>query len=201
MKTKRKIKRKENKLKIGWKDSLSYLKETLPFIYAIVGLFFASSVFSFIFPEQFVFFNDLIRDLRGQVEGLGLFGLTWFILQNNVTSAFTAMVLGVFLGVFPVFNALINGTLLGYVFSLASAEAGFGVIIYLVPHGIFELPAIFIALGLGSKLGMFIFSGKGKRASEFKRRFWNSLTVFFFVVLPLLVIAAIIEGLLIFLGG
>ena len=65
------------------------------------------------------------------------------------------------------------------------------------PHGIFELPAVFISLGLGLKLGTFIFQrNKLKAFAEF---FWNSLRVFLFIVLPLLIIAAIIEGSLIFL--
>jgi len=34
---------------------------------------------------------------------------------------------------------------------------GYGILWRLVPHGIFELPAVFISLGLGIKLGTFIF--------------------------------------------
>jgi len=30
----------------------------------------------------------------------------------------------------------------------------------LLPHGIFELPAVFISLGMGLKIGMFIFQKK-----------------------------------------
>jgi len=147
------------------------------------------------------FFNDLLRDLSGKIEGKGLLELTWFILQNNVLSAFMAMIFGVVLGIMPIISALTNGTLLGYVYNLASAEAGFGVILYLLPHGIFELPAVLISLGLGVYFGMFIFTEKGKKKTEFLRRFWSSLKVFLTVVLPLLVVAAIIEGLLIYLSG
>jgi stage II sporulation protein M len=67
----------------------------------------------------------------------------------------------------------------------------------LLPHGIFELPAIFISFGMGLKFGTFLFyKEKMKKFAEF---FSNSLRVFVFVILPLLVIAAIIEGSLIFL--
>ncbi|MEI6731787.1 MAG: stage II sporulation protein M, partial [archaeon] len=67
----------------------------------------------------------------------------------------------------------------------------------IVPHGIFELPAIFVSLGLGIKLGAFVFGPERKK--EFVRRALASLKVFVYVVLPLLIIAAIIEGMLIFL--
>jgi uncharacterized membrane protein SpoIIM required for sporulation len=60
---------------------------------------------------------------------------------------------------------------------------------------VFELPAVFISLALGVKLGMFIFSReKGK---EFMRRARNSMIIFVCIVIPLLIIAAVIEGLLI----
>lgn len=192
-----KTSRKRNNL---WKESVSYLKETRRHIYFAIILFFASSFVGFIFSDQFTFFDELLKGLSGKIEGLGLFGLIWFIFQNNSSGAFFSMIFGAILGVAPVVNALVNGALLGYVFSLASSEAGLGVILYLVPHGIFELPAVFIALGLGMKFGMFVFAGKGRRGEEFRKRFWNSLKVFFTIVLPLLIIAAVIEGFLIFAG-
>ena len=67
----------------------------------------------------------------------------------------------------------------------------------ILPHGIFELPAVFIALGIGIKLGMFIF--QKKKLESLKNYSINSLRVFLLIILPLLVIAGIIEGTLIFL--
>jgi stage II sporulation protein M len=83
----------------------------------------------------------------------------------------------------------------GYVYSKAASVGGYGIIWQLLPHGIFELPAIFISLGLGVKLGMFVFEKDKKKA--FIERLRKSFFVFLTIVLPLLVIAAIIEGLLI----
>jgi stage II sporulation protein M len=94
---------------------------------------------------------------------------------------------------------MINGAVLGYVFSRVYVLYGASDFWRILPHGIFELPAIFIALGLGVKLGFFIFSGNIKQ--EFLRRFYYSFLVFLFVVVPLLIIAAIIEGLLITIIG
>jgi len=196
---KRKTKKKRRNGKEGLlQESFSYLKLTRNYIYFAVVLFFVSAFVGFLFPENFTFFEKFLRDLVDKVENLSLLGLMWFIFKNNVTSAFTAVIFGIFLGIFPVMNALINGSVLGYVFSKASAVAGFSVILLLLPHGIFELPAIFIALGLGMRLGMFVFVPSGKKLKEFRDRLWGSLKVFFTIVLPLLIIAAIIEGLLIF---
>jgi len=197
MKGKSKKKRRSSKEGL-LQESFSYLKLTRNYIYFAVVLFFVSAFVGFLFPENFSFFEQFLRELADKVNDLSLLGLMWFILQNNVTSAFTAIIFGIFLGVFPVINALLNGAVLGYVFSKASAVGGFSVILLLLPHGIFELPAVFIALGLGIRLGMFIFAPRGKKGKEFRDRLWGSLKVFFTIVLPLLIIAAIIEGLLIF---
>jgi len=200
MKRKSENKRRSSKGDL-WQEALSYLKETRNYIYFAVVLFFVSALVGFLFPENFSFFEQFLRELAERVEGLSLLGLILFIFQNNVTGAFFAMILGVFLGVFPVFNALLNGAILGYVFNKAAAVGGFSVIWLLLPHGIFELPAIFIALGLGIRFGMFVLAPSGKKGGEFKKRFWGSLKVFLAIVLPLLIIAAIIEGLLIFSQG
>ena len=103
------------------------------------------------------------------------------------------------LGIFPIFNAVFNGILLGYVYSKAVPIAGYFVIWRVLPHGIFELPAIFIALGLGVHLGASFF-GKEK-IKTLSKRFRLSFKAFLTVVLPLLVIAAIIESLLVVFAG
>ena len=133
------------------------------------------------------------------------FGLNWwqmmvFILDNNLRSSFFSMLAGVFLGIFPVLAAFSNGYVLGFVAEMAVvSEAGFnlGVLWRLVPHGIFEFPAILLSLALGTKFGTFVFAERGKRKKEFFRRLEESLRVFLFIILPLLIIAAIIEGILI----
>jgi stage II sporulation protein M len=72
----------------------------------------------------------------------------------------------------------------------------------LAPHGIFELPAVFIAIGFGLKLGVcslrMIISGFDKKENKFfAENLINSFRSFFLVIVPLLVIAGIIEAVLI----
>jgi len=68
-----------------------------------------------------------------------------------------------------------------------------------LPHGIFELPAIIISFALGIKLGSFVFAKEPW--AELRRFVINCIRIFFFIVIPLLVIAAIIEGILIGVVG
>ena len=188
--------KKRKKKQTMFKESISYLKESMIYFWIIVGLFLFSALIGFMFPENFVFFDELLKELAEKTTGLGHGELTWFIFQNNILSSFIGLAFGIVLGVFPLMGTLINGLLLGYVYAQASAVAGLGVIWMLIPHGIFELPAVFISFGLGLKLGMFIFTKNKKK--ELIERLIKSLKVFLSIVLPLLIIAAIIEGILIF---
>jgi len=176
-----------------------YLKGSQRHIYLIIAIFLISGVLGFLFSPYLGFFDPMLEDLALETAGLGPGELIWFIFQNNVTVAFVGMILGLFLGVFPVVNMFINGTLVGYVYARAADILGYGVIWRLFPHGVFELPAVFIALGLGLRLGTFWFAKDKKKA--FREHLSGCILVFLTVILPLLIIAAIIEGLIIAFSG
>lgn len=195
---KKRIKRSK-KSQSWYGESLSYLKESRNYIFFALFIFVLCASISFIKPEPFSFFDDWLRNLINQIDGLSPLQLISFIFQNNVISAFVAMILGVILGVFPLLSIMLNGSVLGYVMAHATAIEGLSTIWRLVPHGIFELPAIFISVGLGMRLGMFIFEKNKKQALI--SRLKSSMKVFITIVLPLLIIAAIIEGILISLVG
>ncbi len=175
--------------------SLDYIYESRFFIFAAFGLFFLTALFSFSFPSLFSALDETLKELALQAEGLNGLQLFFFIFHNNLTSSFFALFLGVFFGIFSFFNAILNGAVLGYVIARVVPMAGFGALWRLLPHGLFELPAIFISIGLGMKLGLSFFSRT--RASTFTSRFSQSLRAFLYVILPLLLIAALVEAILI----
>lgn len=177
------------------REALKYIKEVRNSIYVSIGVFLIFSIIGFIFSSEFSILEVLIRDIILQTENLNMFELTIFILQNNMQSAFLGLILGVFLGVYPIMGAGINGLLLGYVASKVTDEYSILALWRVLPHGVFELPAVFISLGMGLYLGGFLFAKRKMR--ELRRRFYNSVNVFLFIVIPLLIIAAVIEGLLI----
>lgn len=194
------MKKKKIDIKKEYRSSLKFIKESKDFIYATVIVFFSLSLIGFIFPvpdsvhEQIV---NFIQELLQKTEGMGQFELIKFIFLNNVQSSFLGIILGIFLGIFPVIALVSNGYLLGVVSSFSVRAEGFSSLLRLLPHGIFELPAIFISFALGIKLGTIIFrKDKEKLFSDYLK---NSLKVFLLIIVPLLIIAAIIEGTLIFL--
>ncbi len=186
-----------------YSKSWNYLKECKSHVLLIILIFLLSGILALYYqpPEVVDIVMQIMEELVQKTEGLGMWQMIIFILNNNLQSSFFGMILGLVLGIFPVMTAFANGYILGFVAEKSVAVSGVGVLWRLAPHGIFELPAIFISLALGTKLGMFITSGKGKIKKEFLRRLEQTLRVFLFVVIPLLIIAAIIEGILIIALG
>ena len=103
------------------------------------------------------------------------------------------------LGVIPLFVTIANGYVIGVVSKMVVAGSNIVELWRLLPHGIFEIPAILISFALGMKLGTFVFAKKP--GEEVINRFRLGLKVFLLIILPLLIIAAIIEGLLIGILG
>lgn len=194
-------KRKKNNfdLKKEYKESWNYIKYSKNFIWYVVFIFLIFALIGFFLPVPEAIENEIIKMLKeliAQTENLSQSELISYIFLNNLETSFLGMCLGIFFGIFPIILTIVNGYLLGFVAMMSvSAEGGF-VLLRLLPHGIFEIPAVFISLGLGLKLGTFIF--QRKKLKFLKENFIKSLKVFLLIVIPLLIIAGIIEGCLVF---
>ncbi|HLF53718.1 MAG TPA: stage II sporulation protein M [Candidatus Nanoarchaeia archaeon] len=195
MKKRMKNKGKSNAFSQQFRGAMKYLWESKIYLYTITLIFISGIFLGFAFYSQFSFLDELLRELVGKIEGLSTSGIILFILQNNLKGAFYGLVFGVLLGIVPIINSIFNGFVLGYVLRGVWIDSGVREFWRILPHGIFELPAIFISLALGLKLGMFVFSKN--KSKEFMERARNSMIIFVCIVIPLLIIAAIIEGLLI----
>ena len=194
--------KKINFFKKGFKESFDYVKSSKNYIYSVIGVFAIFVLLGFFIPvpesiHQII--TNFINDLVSKTENLSYPGLIGFIFFNNIQSSFFGMIYGIVLGIFPVLASIANGYLLGFVASEVSKQEGIFILWRLLPHGIFELPALFISFGLGLKLGSFVFHEK--KFETLKNYFLNSLKVFFFIVFPLILIAALIESTLIFFFG
>ncbi len=177
----------------------SYILDSKNYILFIILLFLISSLIGVIYPEIFKeSIKNFLSELFNKVKDYDFFRLVFFIIKNNVLSALSSLVFGIFFGIFPLVTSIANGYVLGFVAGMSAQIAGPSVILRLLPHGIFELPAIFISLGLGLRLGLSIFI-KGDK-NKFRDNFISSVKVFLFWVVPLLIIAGIIEAALIVLS-
>ncbi|MCX6748262.1 MAG: stage II sporulation protein M [Candidatus Pacearchaeota archaeon] len=176
----------------NYSKSWDYIKKIKNYIYFVIVLFLISIALGFIFPrileEQI---KKLIEDLAKQTEGMNFSQLFVFIFTNNLKTAFLGMVFGIIV-LIPVFYCFFNGYVLGYVAKLVSDKQGFVVLLKILPHGVFEIPALFLSLSLGLKIGMFIFFGKKKK--YLKESFENGFRIFVYVIIPLLLVAGVIEA-------
>lgn len=193
-------KKEEFNLRKEYLASWNFIKESRNFIYAVILIFFITSLLGFFIspPDSITgMILKFIRELLQKTQGMSQIELIKFIFLNNLQSSFAGIIFGIILGVYPLFATIANGYLLGFVASMSVKSEGIFVMWRLLPHGIFELPAIFISFGLGLKIGTFIF--QEKKFESFKDYTINSLRVFLLIIIPLLIVAAIIEGSLIFL--
>ncbi len=205
------MKKKNFNFKKEYLECFDFIKKIKEHIYSAILIFAIFGVIAFFFHDLI---NSGIKSAFGinltdkilnyieiilmETEGMSQAQLTGYIFLNNVQSAFMGVVLGIFLGIFSIFAAVFNGYLLGFVGIISVKAESIFVLWRILPHGIFELPAIFISLGLGLKLGSFPFSNEKNKS--LKKWFINSLRIFLLIVIPLLIVAAVIEGGLIALG-
>ena len=195
-------KKKEFNLRREYKECWNYICNSKNFIYIVIAIFFAFVLIGFFIPAPDYIVEQIMRfieEILEKTEGLSQFQLVKFIFFNNLRSSFFGMSFGILFGIFPILVTVINGYLLGFVSALSVSSEGILSLWRLLPHGIFELPAIFLSLGLGLRLGTFVFQQNKRKF--FKENILKILKVFLLVVIPLLIIAAIIEGILVAVTG
>jgi stage II sporulation protein M len=173
-----------------------FLNETRWYVVFTLAIFAITFLIGFTFP---IFFRteilQFIADMIRMLENKTTFELITFIFLNNMKASFAAIVLGIGAGILPLISAIVNGYLIGFVAIEVASTEGIIVLWRLLPHGIFELPAIIFSIGIGLKIGRELFSKNIKE--KLKHNFKEGLRFFVFVIFPLLVIAGIIEGILI----
>ena len=182
--------------KLCWK----FLNESKWHVVFALGFFMLTFLIGFAFP---IFFADeiiaFVNELIASLEGMSVVELIGFIFWNNLKASFFAIILGITLGILPLVMLVTNGYLLGFVSREAVAQNGLFVMWRLLPHGIFELPAVILSIGIGLKIGAGMLGKDVKK--KLKYNFKEGLRFFVFVILPLLLIAGIIEGVLVGLVG
>ncbi|ELY47595.1 stage II sporulation protein M [Natronorubrum sulfidifaciens] len=175
----------------GWAEMAAFVRGTLGTHAAVVALAVISFWIGWEAAEPLVdsFETSISARLEGHIApaaALEFFGNNWLVA---LTTALSGLVLAIPALVSLVFNGLFMGV-------YARTEvAPMELLAFVVPHGIFEIPAIFIATALGVHLGLVgwrTMRGRATRAAladTLERAFWVLIGVG-----VLLAIAAVIEG-------
>lgn len=121
--------------------------------------------------------------------------ISTMIMTNNMRVAILAFVSGVTFGLFPIYLLLFNGLLIGALAAVYhQAGVSYAFWAYILPHGVIELTAIFIAGGAGLYMGYrMLVPGKYARKHQFLEAAKESAQLLL-ATLPLFFIAGIIEG-------
>jgi uncharacterized membrane protein SpoIIM required for sporulation len=133
-----------------------------------------------------------MKNLAKYLSGKSITVLVLTIFLKNSLSTMLSVLTGPFLGIIPISGAIINGLLLGSTLTYIKEINQPYALIYLFPHGLFEFPAMFMAWGLGLWQGIWFF--EKQRDDSFKERRNKALRILFIIILPLLFVAAMIEG-------
>jgi len=171
------------------------------YILFIVVFFISSAIVGYLgfLNELFNAALQYIQQLSENVKGFSdsyspwvSFLLFFFVIfLNNAFTCFIDILSGPLVGIVPLFSAFVNGGIVGWFVQ----KEGAIVLIAIIPHGVFEIPAFLISAAIGLRLGREVFRSRDERdlGGEMKRGLWVFLTLIF----PLLLIAAIIESALI----
>ncbi|MEI7719395.1 MAG: stage II sporulation protein M [archaeon] len=188
--------RKQKSLREFYKESFSFIKDSKKYIYSILIIFILFLIvgyFASIPLELESLLKEKLKEIALLFQGLNLPATIWMIFSNNLYVSFLSMILGILFGFFPLITSMSNGFIIGYVMHKAVSLEGILTLWKLFPHGIFELPAVIISMGIGLRLGMTLLF----KTKLLKKESLRSLFVFLLIIIPLLVIAAIIEGCLV----
>jgi uncharacterized membrane protein SpoIIM required for sporulation len=117
------------------------------------------------------------------------------IMTNNLSVSFTTFALGITAGIGTIWMMVVNGMLIGGI-GAATWQAGMALQLWslVAPHGVLELPAIFIAGGAGLEIarGM-LFPGLLPRRESLALAGGRAARLVLGIV-PMLIVAGIIEG-------
>jgi stage II sporulation protein M len=187
---------KKDFLKNNYKACGKFFKSFKIYLWISIGIFFVATLIGLFFP---IFFTDkisqIILEMISLIEGKSGVEIVVMIFTNNIKASFFSILLGIGAGIFPIFTGIINGYILGFVAQRAISSEGVLILWQLIPHGVFEIPAILISIAIGMKLGSTLFEKEYRKA--LKENLIEASRFFTFVIFPLLLIAGIIEGLLI----
>lgn len=183
-------------------EQARYLQELKPYVTAsalLIGTGIAFGIVSAVyapgivteFRESFVEFARVFRGLPKPYLALAIF-------LNNAVKVLVVIIVGTLWGILPVVFLVANGFAIGIVlYSSIQSQGAFPTLLMILPHGLFEIPAILLGTSAGLMLGLLVTKrlfGKGGRVIT--KEMGRALKFFLVVIIPLLLLAASIEAFL-----
>ncbi len=167
--------------------------------FALGGCF--GAVVGVLWPDQVMGFIKGLAEKYAHTPPAGFSAALWLFLHNFLSAAL-CMLLGVVVGLAPVFEMVANGFAIFSVMVIALHGGHHGVgfsllflVVAILPHGIIELPTTILAAAIGLKIGWAWLSpsAEGRRLQVLKTNFIAGLCALPGIA-SLLFAAALIEA-------
>ena len=137
---------------------------------------------------------EQLVDVLGPLSTIHPLWILIIILLNNSIKALAVVLLGVLVGLPPFFFVVFNGWAIGMVIAVTGSETGSAFIVAaLAPHGIIELPLIWLSSAVGFLIGRESLRWLFRRPSRVKEQVLSGLKTYLNWILPGLILASIIE--------
>jgi len=182
------------------REQFFYFRKLLPYLVASTFLMSAGIVFGLL---SAVHAPGIATQVLGPIAkfaktlvGLPKLYLALAIFFNNVLKTLLVIVLGTLWGLLPVFFLLLNGYAIGVVlYSSIQSKGMLAFLLAIVPHGLFELPAVLLGTSIGLMLGVHAMKRLfGTLETTITGELRRALRFFSLVIIPLLLLAAFIEA-------
>jgi len=172
----------------------------IPYIRILAVIFAASFLAGTVAPvplqkeatEAFKFIADEFQRHSGGA-------LFFYILTHDLVASILFLFTGLFFGILPILAIGANGFLLGVLYRQVAEGIGYWKAAWKVlPHGVFEIPALLIAASYGLWLGVMVVRRmRGKESTPLRSHIGHASRQYLAVVFPLLIVAAAVETALI----
>ena len=174
------------------------VKRAFTFFVIAVLAGFGYSVFFPTFADSF--FLDLAEATMEDIDlSLPWQNMAWMIFLNNIVIMYGMACAGLLHWIFPMIILGVNGVVVGLIIGVAYQVIGVGgVLVALLPHGIFEITGFILASSIGfsvNKKGYYLV--RSRNWAELRKICNELLFILTRSIAPLIIIGAIIEGFLI----
>lgn len=187
-----------NKKIPGARDFLDYTYKLRWYVLTVVMVFAIFTAIGYTIAVTSPSFTDQtisgFKEEVGPLKETSALQLMLGIFENNVIKCFMVVVLGLALGIAPLLFMVANGIVIGIVVGATLAKAGIlYVMVGILPHGIIEMPMVFLSAAIGLKLGFDVIRALVLKRVHLWKDIREGLLIFIFWVAPLLFVAAFME--------
>jgi stage II sporulation protein M len=178
----------------------AYVRRLLPYISASLTLFASGVVLGVVaayrIPGLADRFAETLANFVQMFSAMPPWKLAGAIFLNNAVKTLLAILLGTVMGFVPGIFLLANGVALGVAFSLSIQARGVWLsILAILPHGVLELPAVFLGTSIGLLLGMQTIKRlRGRSETAMPSELSRAVRFYCTVIVPMLLLAALVEA-------